>query len=65
MVRNRLKEIRMTEYMMTQTEFAKKLGIDIKSYSNWERELSRPKLEVALEISIKLNKKVEDIWYLE
>ena len=64
-VKCKLKEIRMKEYMLSQTELANKLGIDIKSYSNWEREISRPKLEIALEIAIKLNKKVEEIWYLE
>lgn len=65
MVKNRLKEIRMREYMMNQKEFAKYLGTDIKNYSNWERNVSRPNLEKALEISKKLNRTVNDIWYLE
>lgn len=65
MVKNRLKEIRMREYMMNQKEFAEFIEIDIKSLSNWERNISRPNLEIALKIAKKLNKKVEDIWYLE
>lgn len=62
---NKLKEIRMKEYLMAPGEFAKYLGIDIKTYSNWERNYSRPKLELAVLIAQKLNKKVEDIWYFE
>jgi len=64
-VKNRLKEIRMREYMMTQTEFSKVLGYDLKTVSNWERGLSTPILERALNVSRKLNKNVNEIWYLE
>lgn len=51
--------------MMAPGEFAKFIGTDIKNYSNWESNRSRPKLELAMEISKKLNRKVEDIWYFE
>lgn len=51
--------------MMNLTQFAEFLGIDKKILSSWEREKSRPILEKALEISNKLNKNVNDIWYLE
>lgn len=64
-VNNRLKEIRMREYLMAPGEFAKLLETDIKNYNNWESNRSRPRLEVALEIAKKLNRKIEDIWYLE
>ncbi|MCB2297825.1 helix-turn-helix domain-containing protein [Clostridium tagluense] len=64
-VKNRLKEIRMREYMLNQTEFSKLLGYDLKTVSNWEREVSTPILERAIDVSNKLNKKVNDIWYLE
>lgn len=64
-VKNRLKEIRMREYMMGPGEFAKLLGTDIKNYNNWESGRSRPRLEIALCIAKKLNKKVEEIWYIE
>ncbi|MBB6623851.1 helix-turn-helix domain-containing protein [Clostridium gasigenes] len=65
MVRNKLKEIRMKEYLMAPGEFAKYIGTDIKNYSNWESGRSRPKLEIALQIAKKLNKTVEEIWFLE
>ena len=65
MVKNKLKEIRMQEYLMAPGEFAKFLGTDIKNYSNWENNRSRPKLELAMVIASKLNRKVEDIWYFE
>lgn len=51
--------------MMEPSEFAKHLGINRKSYYQWESGISKPPLEKALEIALKLNKKVEDIWYLE
>nr|WP_290441179.1 helix-turn-helix domain-containing protein [Clostridium gasigenes] len=60
-----MKEIRMKEYLMAPGEFAKYIGTDIKNYSNWETGRSRPKLEIALKIAKKLNKTVEEIWFLE
>ncbi len=50
---------------MAPGEFAKLLGMSIKTYSGWENEYSRPTLEKALEVSKKLNKDVNEIWYLE
>lgn len=50
---------------MSPGEFAKLIGTDIKNYSNWESNRSRPRLEIAIEIAKKLNRKVEDIWYIE
>ena len=64
MVKNRLKEIRMKEYMCSQTEFAKILEMDYRQYNRYEKE-TEPKLETAIQIALKLNKKVEDIFYLE
>lgn len=64
-VKNKLKEIRMREYLMNQKEFADFLSVGITTYCNWEKNLSRPTLEKALEISNKLNKNIKDIWYLE
>ncbi|KYN77652.1 transcriptional regulator [Clostridium sporogenes] len=55
----------MKEYLMNQTEFANMLGFDLKTVSNWERGISTPTLERAIKVSEKLNKKVNDIWYLE
>jgi len=64
-VKNKLKEIRMREYIMSPGEFAIFLGMSIKTYSGWENGFSKPTLEKALYISEKLNKNVNDIWYLE
>lgn len=65
MVKNRLKEIRMKEYMMNIVEFSKLLEISNTTYCNWESNISRPNLEKALMISQKLNKNIEEIWYLD
>lgn len=64
-VKNKLKEIRMRAYMMEPQEFAELLNINIKSYYQWKSGISRPPLEKALEIALKLKKNVNDIWYLE
>ncbi|WP_252254166.1 helix-turn-helix domain-containing protein [Clostridium sp. ZBS12] len=64
-VKNKLKEIRMREYMMNQKNFANNLGVPVKVYWSWENEKSSPTLERALEIAEKLNKDIKDIWYLE
>ena len=55
----------MREYMLEPQEFAKYLNINIKSYYQWESGISKPPLEKALEISLKLKRNVNDIWYLE
>lgn len=63
-MKNKLKEIRMKEYLMDPGEFAKLLGISNKVYWSWENDKSRPTLEKALEVAYKLNKDVKDIWHL-
>ena len=55
----------MREYCMNQKEFADYLSVEKTTYCNWEKNLSRPTLEKALEVSNKLNKDIKDIWYLE
>lgn len=61
-VRNKLKEIRMKEYMMTQKEFAKLIGVLPDNYSRIENNKVQVSLERAIKIAQKLNKKVEDIF---
>jgi DNA-binding XRE family transcriptional regulator len=64
-VKNNLKEIRLKEYMIdSKTEFSKMLGVDVHTYIKWEKGDSKPVLEKALEIAKKLNKNVNEIWYL-
>lgn len=50
---------------MAPGEFAKYLGVDIKTYSGWENNRSRPTLERALSISNKLNRDVKEVWYID
>lgn len=65
MVKNKLKEIRMKEYMMSQKDFATFLDVQVKVYWSWENNKSKPTLEKALGIASKLNKNVMEIWYLQ
>ncbi|HFD2054534.1 TPA: helix-turn-helix transcriptional regulator [Clostridium perfringens] len=64
-VKNRLREIRMQEFVMDTGEFSRKLGVNLKTYSNWEKNRSKPPLEEALRIAKELDRKVEDIWSLK
>lgn len=66
MLRCRLKEIRLKEFMIdSKVEFARKLCVPTQTYTNWEKELSYPNLNLAYEIARKLNKEITEIWYLE
>lgn len=65
LVKNRLREIRMREFLMDSGDFAKMLGVNLKTYSNWEKNRSKPPLEEALRIAKELDRKVEDIWSLK
>ena len=55
----------MREYMMEPQDFSDLICINYKTYYSWERGVAGPSLQTALEVAKKLNKKVEDIWYLE
>lgn len=64
MVKNKLKEIRMKEYMIeSKSEFARILNVPIQTYIKWENEESSPNLDLAFTIAKKLNRTVIDIWY--
>ena len=65
MVKNKLKEIRITKYMMNSNEFCKMIGISPSTYSQIETNKQQGNIETILKISKALNLKVEDIWYLE
>lgn len=64
-VKNKLKEIRMREYMMNQTEFAELIGIKRSTYNTLELGKVQGNIETSLIIAKALNRRVEDIWYLE
>ncbi|WML30231.1 helix-turn-helix transcriptional regulator [Neobacillus sp. OS1-32] len=61
-VHNKLKELRH-DHRMNQTEFAEFLGISVYSYNRYENGTRIPVLEVALQISEKLKRPVNDIFY--
>ncbi len=52
---NKLKEIRMKEFLSTQMEFAKILDLDYRQYNRYENG-TEPKLSTALLIARKLNR---------
>lgn len=65
MVKNRLKEIRMREYMMSAKEFCEILNIPESTYSKIESNKQQGNIETILKIAKALNRKVEEIWYLD
>ena len=64
-VMNKLRAIRMQEYMVNQKEFCKILKISQSTYSAIESNKIQGNIENILTIAKALNRKVEDIWYLE
>lgn len=55
----------MREYMMDQKAFAEMLGIKRSTYNTIELNKVQGNAETLLTIAKALNRKVEDIWYLE
>lgn len=55
----------MREFMLNQGEFCKMLGISQSTYSTIEANKTQGNIENILMIAKALNRKVEDIWYLE
>lgn len=64
MVKNKLKEIRMKEYMLNMREFAEILEVNYRQYTDYEKGVV-PQPETMLRIAKKLNKPVEEIFYLD
>jgi putative transcriptional regulator len=62
-ISNRLKELRH-DHRMNQKEFAEFLGISVYQYNRYENQTRQPTLEVALQISNKIEKPVNDICFL-
>ncbi|MVX62225.1 helix-turn-helix domain-containing protein [Clostridium chromiireducens] len=55
----------MKEYMMNQKEFCNMLEVSQSTYSSIESNKIQGNIENILAIAKALNRKVEDIWYLE
>ena len=53
----------MGEYYMNIKQFAEFLNIDNAQYNRYEKSIFNPPLEMAINISIKLKKTVNEIWY--
>ncbi|MFL0194960.1 helix-turn-helix transcriptional regulator [Clostridium sp. WILCCON 0269] len=64
-MKNRLKEIRMREYMMNPKEFARLIEVNPKTYYAWENGTSVPSMKEGLRAAKKLSKNLDEIWYLE
>lgn len=64
MIKNKLKAIRMGEFFLSKRDFSKFLDIAEQQYLRYENGQANPSLEIAIKISIKLNRTVNDIWYV-
>lgn len=64
-IKNRLKEIRMKEYMLNQKEFAALIDVLPDNYSRLENNKTQVSLERAIIIAKKLNKSVEDVFEVD
>lgn len=64
-VKNNLMEIRLIEYDESPKEFAHRIGVQYMTYYRLEAGKSTPSLTKALNIAKKLNKQLEEIWYLD
>ena len=64
MIKNRLKQIRHEMYIDTQQEMANLLGIRFEQYNRYENNKRQPSLDIALLIASRLNKHVDEIFYI-
>lgn len=64
-VKNRLKEIRMKEHMMEPAEFAALIKVNIKTYYSWELGKAIPSMKEGLRVAKEINKRLDEIWYLD
>ena len=65
MLKNRLKDIRMKEFLLNRREFARIINVSERQYCRYERMEAHPTLEVAFQIANILERKVDDIWSVE
>lgn len=63
MLKNRLRELR-AKNGFTQEELAKKVGVSRQMIGLIERGESDPSITVALKVSMILNKRIEEIFYI-
>jgi len=65
MLKNRLREIRHEMKIDYQTEMAKLLNMNQQQYNRYENQQVQPDMETAFKIAKKLNRSVDDIFYLD
>lgn len=65
LIKNRLLEIRLKMGYKFQKEFAEFLSMSAKDYNLIENNKKGISLENAFKIAQKLNRNIEDIWYLK
>ncbi|MEW9093922.1 MAG: helix-turn-helix domain-containing protein [Clostridiaceae bacterium] len=64
-IKNNLRDIRMREYAMEPKDFAELIEVNKKTYYGWESGAAIPSMKEGLRVCKKLNKRLEEIWYLE
>lgn len=64
-LKNRLRKVRHEMMIDRQTEMAELLGITKYQYNRYEKQHSQPTLESALIMASKINRKVEDLFYID
>lgn len=65
MVKNRLREIRHELMIDKQIDMARLLGLRQEQYNIYELQRAQPSLEIALRIAKKLNRPVEEIFWID
>lgn len=63
-VKTRLPNIRLQNYLMSKKDFSKMIDVNEQQYCRYE-QYSLPSLPVALKISRALNLTVNEIWQIE
>lgn len=64
-IKNRLREIRHELMVDKQIDMARLLGLRQEQYNIYELQRSQPSLEIALRIAKKLNRPVEEIFWID
>lgn len=64
-IRNRIKELRTSEYRMTQQSLAEQVGVTRQTIIALEAEGYTPSLTLALKISQLFQKSVEEVFWID
>ena len=64
-VKNKLREIRMRDFMKEPSEFADMIGVNRRTYYSWESGNAVPSIKEGLRICKIIKKGFDEVWYLE